>query len=100
MPECQIGYCPVIGETPSEILQRSARQVEAQKLELILAENVVDLWQGELMFLNVEQRVAARAGAEKLRPVHDFRQRRTVANARELVAAAPNVFRGWAIAAS
>jgi hypothetical protein len=55
MPECQIGHCRLIGETLSEILQGTARQVEPQELELVVAKKIIELWQRKLMFLNVEQ---------------------------------------------
>jgi len=55
MPEGQIDHCPMIGKTLSEMLQYTARQVEPQELEPVLAEKVVDLGQRKLMFFNVEQ---------------------------------------------
>ena len=51
------------------------------------------------MFLNVEQQVAAGAGAEKIPPLCCLRQRRIVAKARELLPEPPNFRRRWAIAA-
>ena len=94
MPECQITHCPVIWKTLSETLQRTARQVEPQEFEFVFAEKVSDLWQRKLMFLNVEQQVAAAARTVKIEPVHDIRQWRTVARLCELVAAAPNILFG------
>ena len=51
------------------------------------------------MFLNVEQQVAAGAGAEKIPPLCYLRQRRIAAKAREVLPELPNFRRRWAIAA-
>jgi hypothetical protein len=75
----EIGQRPIIGKTASEVMQHAAGQVEAQELELVLTEKVVDLWQRKLMFLDVEQQVAAGAGTEEIVRIRNFRQRRTVA---------------------
>ena len=54
VPLREIGHRLISGKTASEVMQHAVGQVEAQELELVLAEKVVDLWQRKLMLLDVE----------------------------------------------
>src|SRR5579863_5209828 len=69
MPQRKIGLCAVMRKTLAESLQRATLQVEAQEIEPVVAKKVGDLGQRQLMFLNMEQQIAAPAGAEKIEPV-------------------------------
>src|SRR5262249_23310041 len=97
MPHIEIAQSAVIRIASAEFSGVNSRK--ADEYEPVGFKERFDFRQGQLVFLHMEEEVAAFAGTEKIRELSNVLHRRAILLREDVLAAAANVFDRVAVAA-
>src|SRR5438874_1836472 len=90
VPKVEIRERLVLRKTRPIAGDRAGVDIEADELQAVLREEALDLRDRQPMLLDVEQQIAACAGAEEIAEVRNLPQWRVVAEHHELLATSAN----------
>ena len=80
--------------TGPECLDDTVLGDQAQKLDIVSADEACDLGQRHLMLLHVKEHVTALAGGEKVEIFSDILRRLAIGQCQDVLPASPDVLRG------
>src|SRR5439155_13282665 len=94
IPTVEIAHQMITAEQAAIMLHEARRKFKTDEAQIVLGEEGFDLRNRQTMLLDVEQEIAALAGAEEIPGLGDAVKRRI----QEVLPAAANVFHGRAVA--